>query len=89
MCYPRILVTAAVVGIIVNLALWISIHAFFADVSPQKIAGATIEVPVLASVQVPSLLITLVAAILVFRLRASVPITLLVTGALGMLSFLM
>lgn len=76
-------VTAAVVGVIVNLALWFSIHALFASISLQQFAGAVIEVPVLSSLQVPSLLITLVAAVLVFRLRASVLITLAVTGALG------
>ena len=81
-------VTAAVVGVIVNLALWFSIHALFASVSLQQFAGAVIEVPVLSSLQVPSLLITLVAAVLVFRLRASVLITLAVTGALGVGSFL-
>ena len=44
--------------------------------------------PVLSSLQVPSLLITLVAAVLVFGFRASVLITLAVTGALGIVSFL-
>jgi len=81
-------VTAAVVGVIVNLALWFSIHALFASVSLQQFAGAVIEVPVLSSLQVPSLLITLVAAVLVFRFRASVLMTLVVTGALGVGSFL-
>lgn len=82
-------VTAAVVGVIVNLALWFSIHALFASVSLQQVAGAVIEVPVLSSLQVSSLLITLVAAVLVFRFRASVLITLAVTGALGVGSFLL
>ena len=82
-------VTSAVVGVIVNLALWFSIHALFASVSLQRFAGAVIEVPVPSSLQVPSLLITLVAAVLVFRFRASVLITLAVTGTLGVGSFLL
>ncbi len=82
-------VTAAVVGVVVNLALWFSIHALFASVSLRQFAGATLEVPVLASLQVPSLLITLVATLLVFRFRASVLTTLAVTGALGVGSYLL
>ena len=82
-------VTAAVVGVIVNLALWFSIHALFSSVTHQQFAGADIEVPVLLSLRVPSLLITVVAAVLVFRFRASVLVTLAVTGALGVASFLL
>lgn len=81
-------VTAAVVGVVVNLALWFSIHALFAEVTLARFAGATIEIPVLASLQVPALLITLVAAMLVFRYRSSVFATLLASGALGVFSYL-
>jgi chromate transporter len=82
-------VTSAVVGVVVNLALWFSIHALFSDVSVQEFAGAVVEVPVLASLRLSSLLITLVAAVLVFRLRVSVLTTLAVTGALGVAAFLL
>jgi chromate transporter len=82
-------VTAAVVGVVVNLALWFSIHALFSAVSLKQFAGAVVEVPVLASLQIPSLLITLVAAVLVFRFRAAVLSTLAVTGTLGVVSFLL
>jgi chromate transporter len=82
-------VTAAVVGVIVNLALWFSIHALFSAVEVQTIAGASFELPVLASLQIPSLVITLVAAMLVFNLRASVPATLGVTALLGAASTLL
>lgn len=81
-------VTAAVVGVVVNLALWFSIHALFAEVSTRKIAGATLEVPMPASLRVSSLLITLVAAVLVFQFRGSVLATLAVTGTLGVIAFL-
>jgi chromate transporter len=81
-------VTAAVVGVVVNLALWFSIHALFADVTVLEVAGAAIESPVLESLRVPSLLITIVAAMLVFRYRASVMTTLAVTGSLGAIGLL-
>lgn len=82
-------VTAAVVGVVVNLALWFSVHALFASVSLLQFAGATLEVPVLKSLQTPSLLIVLVAALFVFRFHASMLTTLAVTGTLGVLSYLL
>jgi chromate transporter len=82
-------VTAAVVGVVVNLALWFSIHALFSSVSLRRFAGAVLEVPVLASLQISSMLITIVAAVLVFRFGASLVTTLTLTGALGMASFLL
>jgi chromate transporter len=81
-------VTAAVVGVIVNLALWFSIHTLFAAHSLRRFAGAAVELPELASLQIPSLLLTLVAAVLIFRLHVSLFSTLAVTGSLGMLSIL-
>ena len=80
-------VTAAVVGVIVNLALWFSIHVLFSAVTQYRIAGAVLEVPVLTSVQTSSVLITLIAALLVFRLHASLLTTLAVTGALGVAAY--
>jgi chromate transporter len=82
-------VTAAVVGVIVNLALWFSIHVLFSAVTQYRIAGAVLEVPVIASFQASSGLITLVAAVLVFRLHASILTTLAVTGALGVAAYLL
>ena len=82
-------VTAAVVGVIVNLALWFSIHTLFADVAVKQFAGSTIEVPLPESLQVTSLVITLAAALLIFRLRASVITTLAIAGALGVAASLL
>jgi len=82
-------VTAAIVGVIVNLAAWFSVHALYETVSVLRFAGAAVEVPVLASLQITPLLIALVAAVLVFRLGASIMSTLAVTGALGAVSLLL
>jgi chromate transporter len=82
-------VTAAVVGVVVNLALWFSIHALFGKVSVVTFAGATLEHPVLDSLKIPALLIALLAAVLVFGLRASVMSTLAVTAMLGLASSLL
>jgi chromate transporter len=69
--------------------LWFSIHTLFQAHSLRRFAGAAVELPELASLQIPSLLLTLVAAVLIFRLHVSLLGTLAVTGSLGMLSFLL
>jgi chromate transporter len=79
-------VTAAVVGVITNLALWFSIHFLFAETTTIRTLGLAIELPVLASVDPRGLVITLVALALIFRLRASVLTTLAVASALGIAS---
>ena len=76
-------VTAAVVGVIVNLAAWFSIHSLFSDVVRMQTAGLSLQVPVLASIRIPALLITAAAVLLIFRLRASVLVTLAIASVLG------
>ena len=60
----------AVVGVILNLALWFAIHTLFGEVREVGIAGTRFEVPVLASLNIPALLLAAVAAIAVFRFKA-------------------
>ncbi len=82
-------VTAAVVGVILNLAVWFSIHATFSDVSLLQFAGATLDLPVPGTMRLPVLLITLVVAIIVFRFNVSVLTTLGTAGTLGIASVLL
>ncbi len=82
-------VTSAVVGVIVNLALWFSMHTLFSDLTHYRIAGAVLEVPVISTFQTSSVLISLISAVLVFRLRASLFTTLAVAGALGIAAHLL
>ena len=79
-------VTAAVVGVIANLALWFSIHALFSESLQHRFLGAVVEAPVLNSLQITAVGITLTGAILLFRFQFSVPLTLVVTGVLGMVA---
>src|SRR5205814_5653280 len=64
-------ITAAVVGVILNLAIWFSIHALFARVHEQRFSFGTVDVPVWQSVNLAALFLTLAAAVPVFRLRWS------------------
>ena len=42
-------ITAAVVGVILNLALWFAIHTMFREVSPVRAYGLSFDAPVLSS----------------------------------------
>ncbi|MBS0540330.1 MAG: chromate efflux transporter, partial [Proteobacteria bacterium] len=62
-------ITAAVVGVILNLAVWFALHVLFARQTPVRFLGASVDVPVLASVDVPSLVLALAAAVTIFRYK--------------------
>jgi chromate transporter len=63
-------ITAAVVGVILNLALWFAIHTLFREVRQVAIIGAGFDVPVLASLNLPALILAVGAASAVFRFKA-------------------
>jgi chromate transporter len=77
-------ITAAVVGVIANLALYFAVHTLFAATHPWHWGPVRLEVPELSSLRPVALGITVVALVLVFRLRWSVPRTLAVCAALGL-----
>ncbi|MFS0705026.1 chromate efflux transporter [Cellulomonas sp. 179-A 9B4 NHS] len=81
-------ITAAVVGVIANLALYFALHTLFAATSVVRWGPFRLEVPDLASVQVVPVAIAVVAGVLVLRLRWSVLRVLGVCAALGLLSAL-
>ncbi|MCA1440002.1 chromate efflux transporter [Ensifer sp. IC4062] len=62
-------ITAAVVGVILNLAVWFALHVLFRELYEARWLGMTIDVPVLSSVNVASLILTLAAMIAVFRFK--------------------
>ncbi len=68
-------VTAAVVGVIANLALWFALHVLFRDVLPNGM-------PDLARLDIRALALALGAALLLFRFRRPV-FEVLVASALG------
>ena len=62
-------ISAAVVGVILNLALWFALHTTFADVRVWRGAGLRLEIPVAASVDWAALLLAAAAAVALFRFR--------------------
>ncbi len=76
-------ITAAVVGVILNLAIWFGLHVLFRQTTSFTYGSWMMDVPVLTSLSLPSLVLTLLAAIAIFRLKMSVISTLLASAALG------
>jgi chromate transporter len=62
-------VTAAVVGVIANLALWFALHSLFAAHRPSGIPGARFEWPVIASADWPAILLAAAALVAALRFR--------------------
>ena len=77
-------ITAAVVGVIANLAVYFAVHTLFATSHPWRWGPLRLELPELTSLRPTALAITVVALVLIFRLRWSVPRTLAVCAGLGL-----
>jgi chromate transporter len=77
-------ITAAVVGIILNLAVWFAMHVLFSEVWKVSSFGVSVDVPVLSSVNLPSLVLTLAAIIAVFRFKVGLLTVLAASAAVGL-----
>lgn len=78
-------ITAAVVGVILNLAVWFSLHVLFGQLEPVQGFGMSLDLPVLSSLDLPALLLTLGALLAVFQLKVGVLTVLIACSALGLL----
>ncbi|WP_052715350.1 chromate efflux transporter [Paracoccus sp. 228] len=68
-------VTAAVVGVILNLALWFGLHVLFDRLRPVAAMGLDLDLPVWRTLDPAAMVLILAAMIAVFRLRAgTVPV---------------
>lgn len=76
-------ITAAVVGVIANLAVFFTIHTIFAQTSQWSWGILHTEIPRVGSISLPALAITAVACLLIFALKWSVLRTLGVCAVLG------
>ncbi|UCI08755.1 chromate efflux transporter [Mesorhizobium sp. B1-1-8] len=78
-------ITAAVVGVILNLAVWFALHVLFSQLQERHGLGMSVDVPVLSSINVPSLVLTLGALLAVFRFKIGMLPVLAVCSVLGLL----
>lgn len=80
-------ITAAVVGVILNLAIWFALHVLFAEVREIPVFGISLDVPVLGSVNVPSLVLTFAALLAVFRFKIGMIPVLAACSAAGLIFY--
>jgi chromate transporter len=75
-------ISAAVVGVILNLSLWFALHVIFADLTTSNFG----LVPHLSSFNVVAALLVLLAAFMLLLLQWSLPRVLLIATALAVLT---
>ncbi len=76
-------ITAAVVGVIANLALWFAVNALFAEQRTYTGAGMDFRYPLPGSIDPAMLLITVAAAVMVFVFKVRILVLLGSCSALG------
>ncbi len=77
-------ITAAVVGVVLNLAIWFALHVAFRDVTTFEGWGLRVSMPVLASVDPAAVLLSAAALLAVFRFKINVIVLLALAAAVGL-----
>jgi chromate transporter len=76
-------ITAAVVGVILNLAIWFALHAVFRQLTPVRAYGLNFDLPVLSSVDPWALALALAAIVAILRFKVGMIPALLACTAAG------
>ncbi len=82
-------ITAAVVGVVLNLAIWFALHTIFREVTPVRGYGLSFETPVLASVDLWALALSVAAAVAIFRFKTGMIPTLAACCVAGVVLYLL
>ena len=77
------MVTAAVVGVIANLALWFALHVLFRDVSEVSLGIATLTWPDWRSADLVAIGLSIAAGLALLHWRINLVKVLLASGAIG------
>ncbi|HTO33578.1 MAG TPA: chromate efflux transporter, partial [Pararhizobium sp.] len=78
-------ISAAVTGVILNLAVWFGLHVLFAEVARYAAGPLSLPLPVWQSFQWPAFLLTLLAAVLLLGLKRGMVTTLAICAGAGWL----
>jgi len=60
-------ITAAVVGVILNLSIWFALHTVFRQTAPVRSFGLSFDLPVWSSIDIAALALAIAAATAIFR----------------------
>jgi chromate transporter len=83
-----VVITAAVVGVVLNLAVWFGLHVLFGQVRKVEGFGMSLDIPVFATIDPAALVLTLAASVAVFHLKIGIIPVLAGCSAAGVLYFL-
>src|SRR5437762_4367895 len=81
-------ITAAVAGVILNLAIWFALHTWFRDTVPLRGYGFAFDMPIPASVRPWAVLLSLAALVAMFRFKTGMIQTLLACSLAGIVLYL-
>ncbi|MFH0298737.1 chromate efflux transporter [Bradyrhizobium sp. 31Argb] len=78
-------ITAAVVGVILNLSIWFALHTIFRQTFPVQGFGLFFDAPALRSVDWPALALSIAAATAIFRFNIGMLVVLAASCIAGVL----
>jgi chromate transporter len=76
-------ITAAVVGVIFNLAVWFGLHVLFTELTEVRAFGLVLSQPVVSTINLPSLVLMVGALVAMLRFRVGMLPTLAGCAAAG------
>src|SRR5262249_10299335 len=80
-------ITAAVVGVILNLAIWFAIHTVFHETAPVRMFPLSFDAPRLASVDAFALGLAVAAAVAIFAFKVGMTLTLAACCGAGVILY--
>ena len=80
-------ITAAVVGVILNLAIWFAIHTVFRETFAVQSFGLSFDAPLLRSIDPWALILSIAAATAIFRFNVGMLQTLAACASAGVLLY--
>ncbi len=81
-------ITAAVVGVVLNLAIWFSLHTLFRQVEEWQGYGFKLLIPQWSSINLAACCISILALLMTFYWKRGMAITLAAAAALGAILYL-
>ncbi len=82
-------ITSAVVGVILNLAVWFALHTWFRELTPFRAFGLSIDVPLISSIQPWAVGLSAAAILAIFRFKAGMLQTLAACSIAGVVLYLL
>ncbi len=76
-------ITAAVVGVVLNLAAWFALHVIFGEVNELHSLGMRLRVPVWETLDIAALLLAVAALVAMLRFKAGMIPTLAASATIG------